>query len=852
MTSIQIDSGPRHEREARPAGGRASWHLRANAIVLGWLGLTLVAALAGEALPAPRWLLIHVFMLGAITNAILIWSEHFTVTLLHAPPPDRRRSAALLGLANVGVAAVLYGAAAGPRWLAAIGAAVLCAAVIWHLSGLVRMRGRALPGPFSHVAPWYIAAAGMLVAGGVLGGLLVTDAAPPALHERLHGAHVQVNVLGWVGLSVLGTLFTLWPTVLRTRASALTHRSSRTALRLTVPGLAVGAAGMLSGLRWVALAGLAAYAAGAALALVPLVETVRRRRPHTPAGWMLAAGVVWFEIALVADLVIVATRPADRVGEALSPLLPPVLAGFAGQTLLGALTHLLPAVAGGGPARLKENAALLEWGWKTRLAAFNLGVAALVPPMPGPVRVAGWVVVLGSAAVFVALAVLLVARRWSGRGLSPVVGGALAGCLLTAAAVVVAVDDGGPSPTRTVVTGARQTVEVRLVGMSVQPSVIEAAPGTRLTLRVTNQDAQRHDLRLSTGERTPLLGPGQSAELRLDPLEAPIDGWCTVAGHRAAGMTMRIVPTGGRVTAGHGHTTATDDAPARLDLAAPMPPGWKPRDATLPPAPGGTEHHIEIRASETELQVAPGVRQRMWTFGGTVPGPVLRGKVGDVFTVTFINDGTMGHGIDFHAGALAPDRPMRTIQPGERLTYRFTARYAGAWLYHCSTMPMTHHIGNGMYGAVIIDPPDLPPVDREYLLVQGELYLGRPGSEAQVAKMRQARPDGWMFNGTAGGYDHAPLTAKAGERVRIWVVAAGPSSGTAIHVVGAPFDAVYKEGAYTLRRTDPGGAQVLDLAPAQGGFAELVFPEPGHYPLTDHDMHRAEAGAHGMFEVSRP
>src|SRR5690606_30197446 len=128
-----------------------------------------------------------------ITNAILIWSEHFTVTLLHAPPPDRRRSAALLGLANVGVAAVLYGAAAGPRWLAAIGAAVLCAAVIWHLSGLVRMRGRALPGPFSHVAPWYIAAAGMLVAGGVLGGLLVTDAAPPALHERLHGAHVQVN-----------------------------------------------------------------------------------------------------------------------------------------------------------------------------------------------------------------------------------------------------------------------------------------------------------------------------------------------------------------------------------------------------------------------------------------------------------------------------------------------------------------------------------------------------------------------------------------------------------------------------------------------------------------------------------
>ncbi|MFD2352394.1 multicopper oxidase domain-containing protein [Nonomuraea ferruginea] len=178
------------------------------------------------------------------------------------------------------------------------------------------------------------------------------------------------------------------------------------------------------------------------------------------------------------------------------------------------------------------------------------------------------------------------------------------------------------------------------------------------------------------------------------------------------------------------------------------------------------------------------MRQRVWTFNGKVPGPVLRGKVGDTFTVTFVNGGTMGHGIDFHAGANAPDEVMRTIEPGERLTYRFRAGHAGAWLYHCSTMPMTQHIANGMYGAVVIDPPELPEVDREYLLVQGELHLGEPGGDAQVAKIREGRPDGWMFNGTAAGYDHAPLAAKAGERVRIWAVAAGPSSGTALHVVG--------------------------------------------------------------------
>src|SRR5690606_40071100 len=106
---------------------------------------------------------------------------------------------------------------------------------------------------------------------------------------------------------------------------------------------------------------------------------------------------------------------------------------------------------------------------------------------------------------------------------------------------------------------------------------------------------------------------------------------------------------------------------------------------------------------------------------------------------------------------------------------RFRAEKASAWVYHCSTSPMLQHIGNGMYGAVIIDPHDIEPVDRQYLLVQGELYLGEPGSADQVARMRAGEPDAWVFNGVAAGYAHAPLTADAGERVRIWVAAAGPT-----------------------------------------------------------------------------
>ncbi|MGH3563282.1 MAG: multicopper oxidase domain-containing protein, partial [Mycobacterium sp.] len=176
-------------------------------------------------------------------------------------------------------------------------------------------------------------------------------------------------------------------------------------------------------------------------------------------------------------------------------------------------------------------------------------------------------------------------------------------------------------------------------------------------------------------------------------------------------------------------------------------------------------------------------------------------------------------------------------------------------LYHCSTAPMSLHIANGMYGAVIIDPPGLPPVDREYALVGAQLYLGDPGSDHKVDAIRANQPDGWMFNGMAAQYDHAPLHAHPGERVRIWVINAGPGDTIAFHIVGTQFDTVYKEGAWLLRAggstAGAGGSQALDLAPAQGGFVELSFPEPGHYPVMDHDLRHAENGAHGVFVVTK-
>ncbi|MFI9596465.1 hypothetical protein [Nonomuraea sp. NPDC052265] len=321
---IRIESG-RPIDLPPPRRARASWHLRANAIVVAWLGLTVVAALAGDALPAPSWLLIHVFLLGAVSTAVLIWSEHFTVALLRVRGPSEWGSLTRLALLNTATVAVLAGVAYGPWQVAAAGAALLAGVALWHATVLVLLVRGALPGRFGHVIGWYVTAACALAAGGVLGGLMAAQAVQGALHERMSAAHSQVNVFGWVGLTVLGTLFTLWPTVLRTRMSERTRRASRVGLWLAAPGLTVAVTGLLAGWRWVALAGLAAYAAGGLAALTPLADALRRRKPHTGAAWMLGAAIVWFEVALAADLVVVATRPAHEVAAALSPLLPLVL-----------------------------------------------------------------------------------------------------------------------------------------------------------------------------------------------------------------------------------------------------------------------------------------------------------------------------------------------------------------------------------------------------------------------------------------------------------------------------------------------------------------------------------------------
>ena len=372
-----------------------------------------------------------------------------------------------------------------------------------------------------------------------------------------------------------------------------------------------------------------------------------------------------------------------------------------------------------------------------------------------------------------------------------------------------------------------------------------------------------HDLVFDSGVDSGSVEPDATTTVDVGVIEADLNGWCSLGGHRLLGMMLTVNAVGAAATDSgaadaidHGamsdeqeRSSAADD----IDLRAEPGSDFVARDAKLAPAASALVHESTMTVSNTETEVAPGITQMLWTYNGTAPGPVLRGTVGDVFEITFVNEGTVGHSLDFHAGSLAPDRAMRTIDPGESLIYRFTATRSGIWLYHCSTMPMSAHIANGMFGAVIIDPMGLTEVDREYVLIQSELYLGPQGAEGDAVKVQTQLPDLVTFNGYANQYVHVPLVASVGEKVRIWVLDAGPNTSSSFHVVGGQFDTVFAEGDYRLKdggSTGTGGSQALSLLPAQGGFVEITFPEAGSYPFVSHIMSDAEKGAQGRFLVT--
>ena len=873
---------------------RASWHIRVSSIVIAWLLAAALVSLVHRQIPAASWLMVHLLMLGAVTNAILIWSRHFTVAVLHLPDDrDRQAEVARLVTFNGGAVGVVVGMVANLPVLIGIGAVVATIAVGWHLAGLMRALKRALPSRFTMLVHAYVAAAALLVVGIGIGFMLAAIEMDDAAHARLLLAHTSVNVLGWVGLTIFATLVTLWPTMLRTRMVDAAEVKAKRALPFFIGGVVVVAGGALAGLTVIAVVGIVIYLIGVALTLLPMVDEVKQRLPESFAAWSALAGTVWIVVGIIWFGVLIARSDAllDVTVDA-NALVAAVLVGGVLQVLVGAMSYLLPAMVGGGPAVVRFRNRRADGATAARLIIVNLGLLLSVAPTPSAIRVTASVLVLAGmlwtiwcvvAAMRtpskerVAAADAEPARTGMAAHGAGVIGGLTAVALAVAvgvgvdpAAVGIATSAVNASAGPVVPTGERTEVTVHTEGMRFVPDRIEVPAGNELAITVINGSEDIHDLVLETGQRISRIRPGEQATLEVGVVGQPIEGWCSVAGHRQMGMVFHIDVIGEPVVAA-GATPVPTDAPmdaamdhgghgshetssaasliaADVDLMAEPGTGFRLRDPRLEPVGDQTVHHVRLVVTEVLAEVAPDIWQTRWTFGGTSPGPTLHGRIGDTFVVTLVNDGTIGHSIDFHAGALAPDQPMRTIQPGESLEYRFTAKRAGIWMYHCSTMPMSMHIANGMFGAVVIDPPDLAPVDHEFVMVQSESYLGPPEGTADAGKIAAGDYDLVTFNGYPMQYDHHPIEVGVGERVRIWVLAAGPNVGSAFHVVGGQFDTVYREGAYDLT-PGSGGSQVLGLFPAQGGFVELELPEAGNYPFVTHAMSDAERGAHGILRA---
>jgi nitrite reductase (NO-forming) len=392
---------------ARPTR-RAPRHLLVAAFVLVYLAAGGVVLALGGRVAGGGWLAVHLVLLGAATNAIVVWSEYFAAALLRTPPASERVATGRALALNLGIVAVLGGVHGGRPGLAAAGACLAGGVVLGHALVLALRIGRALPARLSGAVWFYVAAAAALLAGMGIGLWLAGGTAGSADgHRALRLAHVHLNVLGWVGLAVVGTQFTLWPTVLRTRMVPGLELAVRWSLPPLAAGLAVAAGGLATQRRAVALAGLAVYAAGLGVALVPFVRTAVRRPPHTAASWMLGAGMAWLVVAVVADLgALAASQRVVGLDARLARLVPVVVAGFALQTLTGALTYLLPVVFGRGALGNRRLTAILELGWPLRVAAVNLGVVALVA---GPAPAVGWWLAGLGLGSFVPLAVVALA-----------------------------------------------------------------------------------------------------------------------------------------------------------------------------------------------------------------------------------------------------------------------------------------------------------------------------------------------------------------------------------------------------------------------------------------------------------
>lgn len=430
--------------------------------------------------------------------------------------------------------------------------------------------------------------------------------------------------------------------------------------------------------------------------------------------------------------------------------------------------------------------------------------------------------------------------------------------------------EGGAGATASFAPG--DTIEFLASEFAFDPPNLVVEPGTYTGVLI-NDGTIDHDITFGDSEAV-VAAPGESVEFQFEVPEEGVDYICSIPGHGDAGMRGRVdtPSSSGTASSGDGEAAASDGAADQgFAQVAPNPdaPPYEVRDPRVPArgegegvtlVEGGAEGggdliEVEMVVEEKLMTIADGYEQLVWTFNGTVPGPVLRAQVGDTIRVHLVNpaESELSHSIDYHASQVAWNDEMRTIPPGEELIYEFTADYAGVWMYHCGTEPVLHHIANGMFGMVIVEPEGgLPPMDNEFFVVQNDWYLGEQGeiSSLQKADQPTPEPDFVMFNGVAHQYVDSPIEVPTGEDIRLFVLDVGPSIDSSFHIVGTIFHEVIKEGVHLGAGNEGNwGSQAVDLSPAQGAVIELTTAEDGLYPMVTHAFNFPAHGALGLIQA---
>lgn len=373
---------------------------------------------------------------------------------------------------------------------------------------------------------------------------------------------------------------------------------------------------------------------------------------------------------------------------------------------------------------------------------------------------------------------------------------------------------------------------------------LTVAPNAVVQITLVNGDGAQHDVAVpdfkAKSDIVTRLGASSVIVFRATQ-NGKFPYYCAIPGHRAAGMEGALIV--GK------EATSTKKVPSIAGDPRAVP---KPLGRRTP-----ANVRIELEAIEREARLSDGATYRYWTFNGQVPGPFLRVRSGDTVTVDFKNaaDSGMIHSVDFHAvtgpggGAVATQ-----TQPGKATEFTFKALNPGLYVYHCATPMVAHHIANGMYGLILVEPENgLPAVDREFYVMQGEIYtreaFGAHGSQGahdfSVEKLLNERPEYIVFNGSVGALTKEyEMRAKVGERVRIYFGVGGPNLISSFHVIGEIFDRVYHEGSLT---SPPATDVQTTLVPAGGAtMVEFKLDVPGRYILVDHSLSRLERGLVGF------